>query len=433
MHLLIRVHVSDYQPADTCKAAQCCCSCTTQCRSPGPVPDTCSVDDNMVPADAAAAQAAAKARAVLRKQRPPAHEPWWPPVEFSALVGLCVAVLLSGLTNLFLCKPVLLSQLVRGNPKVMKECASCCATPAAQASHLVLMQRQPQRVLQPLPLPLRQYLDLDQLPAPTYKVPSLVVLPERTKDGVTASLVAAQEWLHSRVAYQLQQLASANVSTKVLALWLLSMPFIALAAALYQKAAAITFKEAMYKVCSQFVVQRTAQTRPPQPSLVLQDTRRLHVPRFQVATSLRYGQPSVIVESPMGCCPAGVCTAHEGAWHRHRQGEQHKCVTDCSRTVTCSECFACYCRVLLGPAAHMSCACTLTQASCSFVQVPILLQIWCFWRVSSRLQPSLVRAKGWKHQHAKEALVWRASRALHSRAAGSLKAPSSRTAAATIS
>jgi hypothetical protein len=56
--------------------------------------------------------------------------------------------------------------------------------------------------------------------------------------------------MHSRVAYQLQQLASANVSTKVLALWLLSMPFIALAAALYQQAAAVTFKEAMYKVCA---------------------------------------------------------------------------------------------------------------------------------------------------------------------------------------
>jgi hypothetical protein len=143
----------------------------------------------------------------------------------------------------------MLSQcLVRGKPKVMKECSSCCATPAAQANHHVLMQRQPQRVQHPLPLPLRQYLELDQLPAPTYKVPSLVVLPERTKNGMAASLVAAQEWLHSRIAYQLQQLASANVSTKVLGLWLVSMPFIALAAALYQKAAAVSFREAMYKV-----------------------------------------------------------------------------------------------------------------------------------------------------------------------------------------
>lgn len=203
----------------------------------------------MVPKEAAAAQEAAKARAVLRKHRPPADEPWWPPVEFSALIGLCVALFISGLTNIFLCKPVMLSHcLVRGKPKVVRECSSCCATPAAQANHLVLMQRQPARVLQPLPLPVRQYLEFDQLAAPTYKVPSLVVLPERTKDGLTGSLVAAQEWLHSRVAYQLQQLASANVSTKVLALWLLSMPFIALAAALYQKAAEVSFKEAMYKV-----------------------------------------------------------------------------------------------------------------------------------------------------------------------------------------
>lgn len=89
-----------------------------------------------------------------------------------------------------------------------------------------------------------------QLPAPTYKVPSLVSLPGRTESGLTAGLVAAKEWLHSRIAYQLQQLASANVSTKVLALWLLSTPFIVLAAMWYQKAAQVSFKEAMYKVSS---------------------------------------------------------------------------------------------------------------------------------------------------------------------------------------
>ena len=110
------------------------------------------------------------------------------------------------------------------------------------------MQRQPQRVLQPLPLPLRQYLELDQLPAPTYKVPSLVSLPGPADDGFKAGLVAAHEWLHSRIAYQLQQLASANVSTKMLALWLLALPFIMLAAAVYQQAATVSFKEAMYKV-----------------------------------------------------------------------------------------------------------------------------------------------------------------------------------------
>lgn len=85
------------------------------------------------------------------------------------------------------------------------------------------------------------------------------------------------------------------------------------------------------------------------------------------------------------------------------------------------------------PSRRMLCACTLTKTPCSVVQVPILLQTWCFWRVSSRLQPSLVRAKGWKHQHANKGLAWRAGRALHSRAAGSSKAPSSGTAAETNS
>lgn len=81
------------------------------------------------------------------------------------------------------------------------------------------------------------------------QVPSLVSLPGPAEDGsVASSLIAAQEWLHSRIAYQLQQLASANVSTKVLALWLLALPFIMLAAALYQQAATVSFREAMYKV-----------------------------------------------------------------------------------------------------------------------------------------------------------------------------------------
>lgn len=207
----------------------------------------------MVPAEVAAAKEAAKARAAVRRRELASGRPepfWWPPAEFSALVGLCIAVIISGLSSIFLCKPVMLSHcLVRqGRHRVIKECSSCCASPAAQANHLVLMQRQPQRVLQPLPLPLRQHLELDQLPAPTYKVPSLVSLPGPADDGLTASVVAAQEWLHSRIAYQLQQLASANVSTKVLALWLLALPFIMLAAAFYQRAAEVSFKEAMYKV-----------------------------------------------------------------------------------------------------------------------------------------------------------------------------------------
>lgn len=211
---------------------------------------SCSMEDDALPVEEAAARDTAKARAVLRKHRPPVDPVWWPPVEFSALVGLCIALIISGLSNIFLCKPVMLSHCLvgQGKHRVMKECSACCASPAAQANHMVLMQRQPQRVLQPLPLPLRQYLELDQLPAPTYKVPSLVSLPGRTESGLTASLVAAKEWLHSRIAYQLQQLASANVSTKVLALWLLSMPFITLAAAGYQQVAKVSFKEAMYKV-----------------------------------------------------------------------------------------------------------------------------------------------------------------------------------------
>lgn len=111
----------------------------------------------------------------MRRSRQPSNKPeppWWPPVEFSALVGLVAAIFISGVTNLFLCKPVMLSHcLVRqGKHRVMRECSACCAPPAAQAQHLVLKQRQPQRVLQPLPLPLRQHLELDQLPAPTYKV-----------------------------------------------------------------------------------------------------------------------------------------------------------------------------------------------------------------------------------------------------------------------
>lgn len=118
----------------------------------------------MLPAEAAAARNTAKARAVLRKHKP-VVEPWFPPVEFSALVGLCIALIISGLSSAFLCKPVMLSHCLvgQGRHRVMKECSSCCASPAAQANHLVLMQRQPQRVLQPLPLPLRQYLELDQV------------------------------------------------------------------------------------------------------------------------------------------------------------------------------------------------------------------------------------------------------------------------------
>lgn len=100
------------------------------------------------------------------------------------------------------------------------------------------------RLVYPTPSP----ADVDQLPAPSYKVPSLESLPGPTHDGLTATMLAAKEWLHGRVAYRLQQLATAHVSTKVLALWLVALPFIMLAAAVYQRAAAVSFKEAMYKV-----------------------------------------------------------------------------------------------------------------------------------------------------------------------------------------
>jgi hypothetical protein len=180
----------------------------------------------MVPAEAGAAAATAKARAALRKaggragsaarQQQQQDAFWWPPIEFSALLGLCAALSISGLASIFLCKPVVLSASVAaGKHRVMKQCSACCAPPAQQAQHSVLLSRQLTRVLQPLPLPLRQYLDIDQLPEPSYKVPSLVSLPGPSEHGVTAALVAAQEWAHSRVAYQLQQLAAANVSTKV--------------------------------------------------------------------------------------------------------------------------------------------------------------------------------------------------------------------------
>jgi ABC-type phosphate transport system permease subunit len=41
---------------------------------------------------------------------------------------------------------------------------------------------------------------------------------------------------------------AASASAQVLALWLLALPFIMFAAALYQQAASVSFREAMYKV-----------------------------------------------------------------------------------------------------------------------------------------------------------------------------------------
>lgn len=117
-----------------------------------------SYDEELLPEGIAGAAATAKERAAARR---PSRQPellFMPPIEFAALVGLCIAVTLSGLSSVFLCKPVMLSHcLVRGKHRVMKQCHSCTAPPAAQAQHRVYLQQQG-RVLQPLPLPLRQYL-----------------------------------------------------------------------------------------------------------------------------------------------------------------------------------------------------------------------------------------------------------------------------------
>lgn len=127
---------------------------------------------------------------------------WWPPPEFSSLCGLAVAVMITGISNVFLCKPVTVKY---SGQRIVKQCSSCCASTAVQAQHLQYLQRQPQLLLPPLPLPLRQHLEVDQLPPPSYKVPSLVSLPSTQPydDGLTATAVAAQEWVYSRYARQL--------------------------------------------------------------------------------------------------------------------------------------------------------------------------------------------------------------------------------------
>jgi hypothetical protein len=51
-----------------------------------------------------------------------------------------------------------------------------------------------------------------------------------------------------RVAYHLQQLATANISTKVVVLSLFATPFILLFGYMYHKAAHVKFGAAMYKV-----------------------------------------------------------------------------------------------------------------------------------------------------------------------------------------
>jgi hypothetical protein len=80
----------------------------------------------------------------------------------------------------------------------VRQCSSCCGSPAVQAAHLQYIVRQPQLPLPALPLPLRQQLDLDALTPPSYRVPLLVSLPSAADDGITASLVAAKDWVHGR-------------------------------------------------------------------------------------------------------------------------------------------------------------------------------------------------------------------------------------------
>eukprot|EP00882_Tetradesmus_deserticola_P008460 GHRQ01008921.1.p1 GENE.GHRQ01008921.1~~GHRQ01008921.1.p1 ORF type:complete len:661 (+),score=305.40 GHRQ01008921.1:513-2495(+) len=188
-------------------------------------------------------QAAAAAVAVAGVAA--AGKPWWPPTEFAALLGLAMAFVIAGVSNTLLCKP---AQLNYSHQRIVRQCSSCCGSPAVQAAHQQHMVRQPQLPLPALPLPLRQQLDLDALPAPSYRVPLLVSLPSAVDDGISATVVAAKDWVHGRVAYHLQQLATANISTKVVVLSLFATPFILLFGYMYHKAAHVKFGAAMYKV-----------------------------------------------------------------------------------------------------------------------------------------------------------------------------------------
>eukprot|EP00879_Flechtneria_rotunda_P014393 GHRR01015040.1.p1 GENE.GHRR01015040.1~~GHRR01015040.1.p1 ORF type:complete len:1094 (+),score=407.36 GHRR01015040.1:691-3972(+) len=169
----------------------------------------------------------------------------WPPTEASAAVGLAVAVAFTQLTNTLLCKPVLVHHCQH---RVIQQCSSCCAPPAAQAHQHQYIQRCPQHALSPLPLPLARDMHQDQLLTPTYHVPSLVSVPAPLDDDWTSALIAVKEWVHGRVAYHFQQVATAHVSQKVLALWLFAFPFILVFGYVYKQVAQVTMKEAMYKV-----------------------------------------------------------------------------------------------------------------------------------------------------------------------------------------
>lgn len=134
------------------------------------------------------------ASAKLQPSRQPIHGP---PPEFSSLCGLAAAVVIASISNIFLCKPVGMSY---SGQRIVKQCNSCCSSVAVQAQHHQYLQRQSHQLLPPLPLPVRQHLELDQLPPPSYKVPSLVNLSsaEAHETGIGAAAIAAQEWAHSR-------------------------------------------------------------------------------------------------------------------------------------------------------------------------------------------------------------------------------------------
>ncbi|KAF8072886.1 Utp11 [Scenedesmus sp. PABB004] len=226
--------------------------------SPGPSPSpplggaaaaaaaaSASLDDaELSHAERAAAAAATAARL---RVKPAPVPPWWPPTEYAALVGLAVSLALAGMSNALLCTPF--GGYGGGSSRIARQCSSCCAPPAAQAAHRVYMLRAPERALPSLPLPLRQQVEADQLPPPSYRVPSLVSLPAQAEaEGWQAHVVAAREWFLGRLAYNLQLLAAAPVGSKVLAVALAALPFIAVFGALYAVAARVQLGAAMYKV-----------------------------------------------------------------------------------------------------------------------------------------------------------------------------------------
>lgn len=158
-----------------------------------------SIDDEVSPAEIEAAKQAALEAVALKEAAAAAAaksgDYWWPPTEFSALVGLAASLLVAAVTNALLCKPV---QLNYSPQRIVRQCTSCCGSPAVQAQHHQYLVRQPNRLLPPLPLPLRQQLDPDVLLAPSRLVKPLVPVQSAAEDGLGAALVAAQEWVHGR-------------------------------------------------------------------------------------------------------------------------------------------------------------------------------------------------------------------------------------------